>query len=118
MANEFTKKPIPYVSNKMYLWRFLKGFFCGAIFGLGLGSVGFGIGAGLGVGTVFALRPKNKSPVQFGIMALAVGICSGIGRFCEMPIPGAILGFVLGYAAYYYWKYRTEKSKFENLETS
>jgi hypothetical protein len=48
MAKGFTKEPIPYVSNKTYLWRFLQGFFCGAIFGLGIDNLGYGLGAGIG----------------------------------------------------------------------
>lgn len=98
------KNPYPYVSNKTYLWRFLQGALCGAIFGFGIGDFGFGIGATVGVGSAFALRPKNTHHALIAILAVSIGIGAGLARFFDLLILGVVLGIVLGCALCYFYK--------------
>jgi len=117
MAKEFTKEPIPYVSNRTYLWRFLQGSVCGIIFGLGIGNLAYGIGLAVGIGIIFAFRPTHKNHAQIGILTLSMGVFSGIGRLFDMLIPGFIVGIIAGYIIYYYWKQKIQKTNTENMPT-
>lgn len=113
MPARFTKEPIPYVSNKTYLLRFCTGLACGLFAGSLAGNPILGVGAGMGLGTIFALHPQNKNKTQIVIISLCFGTGAGIGRLLGYPIPGAIVGAMLGFLLNYIWKKRT-LSKLQN----
>lgn len=109
MPTGFTKEPIPYVSNKTYLLRFLFGFLLGFFAGFLAGNPILGIGIGVGIGTIFALRPSNKDRVQITILSLCIGAGSGIGRLLDFWILGFITGSAAGFLIHYFWKQHISK---------